>query len=105
MSYVAGGRAHLVCPELLKLDERHGVYWEKHPPCWRGRLCLQAHDHGPLLPDGGGHRSVLFVWVAGGDHVQAHFECKEGCHDNLVCACGRQLVYADLDNPWLAEVE
>jgi len=102
--YASPGHAYLVCPVLLELDPRHGRHWSKHPACAHGRDCIASHEHEAHLVDGGGHRVADFYWPAGGDHIQAHFDCRDGCHDDLRCGCGRQLVHADLDDPFAAGV-
>lgn len=97
--YARAGHAYLVCPRLLELDARHGEHWSKGPPCRAGRQCPREHEHETQLLDPEGHRTVDFYWGPGADHVQAHLDCEEGCHDDLRCECGRQLVPADLDDP------
>lgn len=94
--YVAPGSAWLVCPRLLELDPRHGQHSIKAPPCRRGHSCPIDHRHERLLVDPEGHLAVHFVWQAGSEHAQHH-------EQELTCTCGRQLVYGDLRDPWVAE--
>jgi hypothetical protein len=98
-SYQSGGQAWLVCPKLLELDKRHGTHTPKWPECWHQRPCLLDHTHDEPVADGAGHRTALFIWQPGSDHINDHIACTEGCHDTLRCGCGETLVYSDLDDP------
>ena len=98
--YRGNGHAYLVCPVLIEADPLHARHPSKWPSCAHGRPCARDHEHQspPLTPEG--HRVVDFFWRSGCDHIEEHFNCEKGCHDNLRCDCGRQLVHADLDDPY-----
>lgn len=57
--YTRAGSAYLVCPELLKHDERHGLPGEAHAPEWRDP------EHPEFLTAPPGHGVTLFAYVAG----------------------------------------
>jgi len=97
--YTAPGHSYLVCPHLLELDPRLGEHQSRWPPCRIGNFCLVEHEHETVPPDAGGHRVVDFYWWPGCDSIEDHFNCSGSCHDRLRCACGQQLVHADLDDP------
>lgn len=90
--YHGAGHAYLVCPRLLELDQRHGEYPDKWPPCRRGDPCRRPHHHERALVDPEGHMVNDFYWLPG---------CRPPEPDeHPVCPCGERLVHADLDDPY-----